>query len=179
MNNIQFQFKLTSAQSITQDLDILHTLGLVFLTKAGNKTIVRTEWATFTVFSSGYVGVCAVRNEGEMAHALKDFCDLCEVSESWSDLWSTVKINNICFHGQIRRGDFREKFISLLSKVCEKHKCKLSMNTRRFSGVNLNTPYANLTCFDSGAVNVTGVRSLWSFECHVLPLIEDLMYHEC
>lgn len=179
MNNIQFKFKLPSSESIRQDLDIIHTLGVAYVTKSGNKLIIRTEFATYTVFTSGYVGVCGVRSETELYHSVKDFFELCEVSADYNEVISTIKINNICFHGRLNKKNFKANFIDTLSSVAFENNFKICMNVKRFSGINMSTPFANLTCFDSGAINVTGVASLDIFEREVLPVINNLINYVC
>jgi TATA-box binding protein (TBP) (component of TFIID and TFIIIB) len=154
INNIKCRFRIASLQYKRYIAD----LSLFYSVKVnGNITSIHTEDCVYIIFNtSGHVNVTGIKKIEHIEGCIETFLDIFCINEQISGL--DIKIDNISASGFIG--------LPLLLSLKEIENASLhinglvTFNQGRFPGICVKTPHGTAIIFQSGKINVVGIRKV-------------------
>lgn len=169
INNIKCRFKV-----IIKDFKRkISYIELYFTVKTcGNITSIRTGECVYIIFNtSGHVNICGIKYMSDIQDRVRVFLLLFSMTKCSSPI--NVKIDNISANGYFSRPIFQN--ISVIKDFANTINGSVSFPQGRFPGITVRTKFGTIIIFQSGKINVVGLKSVKSISVieKKLELLED------
>ena len=169
VTNIKLRFKepIKIDLPIKQLMTELQERGAHDLKRRNNLLIFRFRDFCYTLLTSGHLNITGIKTEHQVLLAIRSLSELLPRALEKPVESIILTLDNITASGRLSQRPIAH-FSKVMRTFCQKHNLSDSahFSPELFSGYSIKTDYGTLVFFQTGSINIFGVRHFCDAEFH-------------